>query len=204
MITEALRFIRRSEVPIEPRKQWKAGAFPAYNWRGNIHPELRNEEGRALSIWRDAGWAPQVEAGKEAGHFGDELVAACVEMMARWAPAPRPAWVTCIPSLRSAGLVPDFARRLAQALELPFSPAVIKRRETERQRFMMNAWQQARNLDGAFSVDPALTWAGPVLLVDDVVDSRWSLTVAGALLRLAGAGPIFPLALALASANTEG
>jgi len=204
LLAEASRFIRRSEVPIEPRKQWKAGAFSGYNWRGNIRPEHRNEEGRALSIWRDAGWAPLVEQGKDAGRFSDELVAACVEMINRWGPAPRPLWVTCIPSLRSAALVPDFASRLAQALGLPFSPAVSKVRETERQRSMMNAWQQAHNLDGAFSVDPALIGSGPVLLVDDVVDSKWSLTVAGALLRIAGAGPVFPLALALASANTEG
>jgi ATP-dependent DNA helicase RecQ len=34
-----------------------------------------------------------------------------------------------------------------------------------------------------------------VLLVDDLVDSRWSLTVAGRLLRLAGSGPVLPLAL---------
>jgi ATP-dependent DNA helicase RecQ len=36
----------------------------------------------------------------------------------------------------------------------------------------------------------------PVLLVDDLVDSRWTLTVAGRALRLAGSGPVLPLALA--------
>lgn len=203
MIAEASRFIRRSEVTLEPRKLWASGAFPDYGWRGKIGLGLRNEEGRALSIWRDAGWAPLVDDGKRAGHFDDELVAACVEMIGRWQPNPEPVWVTCIPSLRSQGLVPDFSVRLAAALGVPFSPAVIKVQETERQRSMMNGWKQANNLDGAFRVDPALIREGPVILVDDVVDSRWSLTVAGALLRDSGTGPVFPLALALASANSE-
>jgi ATP-dependent DNA helicase RecQ len=204
VVTAAARFIKRSEVPLEARKQWKPGAFPQYGWRGNIRPELRNEGGRALSIWRDAGWAPLVEEGKEVGRFSDELVRACLEMMGRWQPDPWPVWVTCIPSLRSQALVPEFAARLAEALGLPFSPAVIKDRETTRQRLMMNGWKQANNLDGAFRVDRALIGSGPLLLVDDVVDSRWSLTVAGALLRQAGSGPVFPLALALASANSDG
>jgi ATP-dependent DNA helicase RecQ len=204
IVKAALRFIKRSEVPIEPHKQWKAGAFVAYSWRGNIPAGLRNEEGRALSIWRDSGWAPLVEEGKNAGRFPDELVQACVEMLARWAPNPAPRWVTCIPSLRSPGLVPDFARRLAGALGLPFRSAIKKVQETERQRAMMNGWQQAHNLDGAFAVDPDQLEYGPVLLIDDVIDSGWSVTVAGALLREAGSGQVFPLALVLASANNAG
>ena len=38
---------------------------------------------------------------------------------------------------------------------------------------------------------------GPLLLVDDVADSRWTLTVAGALLREAGVPAVLPLVLAL-------
>jgi ATP-dependent DNA helicase RecQ len=197
----ALRFIRRSEVPIEPRKQWKSGAFPTYDWRGNIPLNLRNEEGRALSIWRDSGWAQLVEAGKNAGRFPDELVQACVDMLGRWNPQPAPQWVTCIPSLRSPNLVPDLAGRLAGALGIPFSPAIVKINETARQRKMMNSFQQANNLDGAFAVDPVQFLGGPVLLIDDVIDSGWSLAVAGTLLKAAGSGSVFPLALASASAN---
>ncbi len=40
---------------------------------------------------------------------------------------------------------------------------------------------------------------GPVLLVDDMVDSRWTLTVAAWLLRSKGSGEVWPLALALTS-----
>ncbi len=64
MIAAAARFIRLSEVPIDARRKWAAGAFETYGWRGNIRPDLQNEQGRALSIWRDAGWSPLVEQGK--------------------------------------------------------------------------------------------------------------------------------------------
>jgi ATP-dependent DNA helicase RecQ len=76
---------------------------------------------------------------------------------------------------------------------------VAKIRETERQRSMMNSWQQSHNLDDAFGIVREQVLRGPVLLIDDVVDSRWSLTVIGALLRQRGAWPVFPLTLASAS-----
>jgi ATP-dependent DNA helicase RecQ len=62
---------------------------------------------------------------------------------------------------------------------------------------MNNSYQQARNLAGAFEIE---TWpgiAGPVFLVDDMIDSGWTLTVLAALLRTIGSGAVFPLALAL-------
>jgi len=34
-----------------------------------------------------------------------------------------------------------------------------------------------------------------VLLVDDAADSKWTLTVVGALLRQTGTGPVYPLVL---------
>lgn len=200
-IEEASRFMKRSDVNIAPRKRWESGAFPNYGWSGNISPELRNEDGRALSIWRDAGWGTRVDEEKDDGRFSDELVEACAKMIEeRWCPDPAPTWLTCVPSRRSKDLVPDFAERLAARLGLPFIDAVSKIKETDRQRNMMNSWQQSSNLDGAFEVDKGSVQKGSVLLVDDVVDSRWSLTVVGALLREAGAGQIFPLTLASASA----
>jgi ATP-dependent DNA helicase RecQ len=62
---------------------------------------------------------------------------------------------------------------------------------------MANSTQQARNIDGSLAVRTQALSAGPVLLVDDMVDSRWTLTVAAWLLRAHGSGEVFPLALAL-------
>ncbi|HEY85733.1 MAG TPA: hypothetical protein G4N96_11560, partial [Chloroflexi bacterium] len=117
-----------------------------------------------------------------------------------WQPNPTPTWVTSVPSRKNPGLVPDFARRLAQALRLPFYPCVQKVRSTKPQKDMKNSFQQAHNLDGAFTITPYANMSGPALLVDDMVDSRWTLTIIAALLRQAGSGPVYPVALA----NTSG
>lgn len=195
-LAAAAAYARRGEIRLESRKQWQSGALPEYGWTGGpIHRKLQTQEGRSLSVWGEAGWAPLVEDGKAAGYFPDELVDACATLIdKRWRPIPRPVWLTCIPSQRSA-IVPDFAQRLAVALGVPFRSVVSKVKETPRQRDMANSWHQANNLDGAFVVEKDQMLPGPVLLVDDIVDSRWSLTIVGALLRRAGTDEVFPLAL---------
>src|SRR5262249_40516483 len=105
-------------------------------------------------------------------------------------------WVTGVPSLGHASLVMDLAKRLASGLSLPFQPTVHKVRATRPQKDMENSWQQAHNLDGAFAITTWSGIAGPVLLVDDIFDSRWTFTIVAALLRQSGSGPVFPLALA--------
>lgn len=194
---EAVNFLRRSNLPIEPRKKWPAGELPVYGLRGNIPAALRAAEGRALSHWGDAGWGTIVEEGKyRDGHFPNTLVEACEELLAQWGPTPAPEWVTCIPSRRHPTLVPDFARRLAEALSLPFVEVLVKADDRPEQKTMANSVHQARNLDGSLEVDEDAVRDGPVLLVDDMVDSRWTITIAAWLLRSAGSGEVFPLALA--------
>ena len=61
-----------------------------------------------------------------------------------------------------------------------------------------NRFHQGRNLDGAFRIVGSVP-EGSVLLVDDVVDSGWTLTVIAALMRQAGSGPVWPFALATAN-----
>ncbi|MGY3041399.1 ATP-dependent DNA helicase RecQ [Rhodanobacter sp. TND4EL1] len=192
-------FLRHAEFPLETKKQVSADAFVTYGFRGNLPLAWRAETGRTLSRWGDAGWGKFVEEDKHAGHFRDELVDAVVEMIQqRWQPNPAPAWVTCIPSRKHPQLVPDFAARLAQRLGLPFHAAITKVRDNQPQKAQENRFHQCRNLDGVFAVTPNPP-AGPVLLVDDVVDSAWTLTIAAALLRQAGCGVVWPLALAESS-----
>jgi ATP-dependent DNA helicase RecQ len=83
---------------------------------------------------------------------------------------------------------------------LPFVAAVTKRRDNAAQKLQQNRFRQCRNLDGVFAVDGQLP-AGPVLLVDDVIDSAWTMTVVATLLRQAGSGPVWPFALATARAG---
>ena len=69
-------------------------------------------------------------------------------------------------------------------------------RETSAQRMMENSARQFANVHGAFEVGGELP-AGPALLIDDVVGSRWTITEVGALLRDAGCPSVYPLALAV-------
>ncbi len=196
LAAEAARYLRRSELPLECKKQVANGAFTAYPFRGNLAANLRAETGRVLSRWGDAGWGRWVAEDKRAGHFRDELVEAMAEMIEqRWRPQPAPIWVTCIPSRNHPALVPDFARRLAVRLRLPFVSAVTKVQNNQPQKFQQNRYHQCHNLDGVFAAATPIP-NGSVLLVDDMVDSAWTLTIVAALLRQAGSGPVWPTALA--------
>ena len=198
LLQEAVTFLRRTSLPIEPRKKWPAGGLPRYEVRGSIPSEHRSETGKALCIWGDAGRGGLVRRGKyRDGRFADDLVRACAALMAQWTPQPAPEWVTCIPSRRHPDLVPDFADRLATEMGLPFHRSLSKVEDRAEQKSMANSVQQARNVDGSLAVSLEPLPAGPVLLVDDMVDSRWTLTVAAWLLRSKGSGEVWPLALAL-------
>jgi ATP-dependent DNA helicase RecQ len=194
LTTEATRFLRRSDDPIEPRKRWPTGLEQP---SGRIPVELLNEPGRTLSMYNDGGWGWLVRKGKfEDGRFDGQLVAASRDLIVeRWHPVPASAWVTCVPSYNHPRLVPSFATRLAATLRLPFRPVVVKVRDTRPQKEMENSAQQVKNIWGAFTVRSPLP-SGPVLLIDDMVDSGWTLTVVGAALKEAGSGPVYPFALA--------
>ena len=151
-----------------------------------------------MCYWGDGGWGSYVRRGKiNFGWFEDELVEAVAQMVrVRWNPQPAPAWVACVPSLRHPDLVPDLARRVAQRLDRPFTECIRKVRETAEQKEMQNSHMQAANLVGAFQIDRNYVQSGPVLMIDDMVDSRWTFTALAGLLRQAGSGPVYPVALA--------
>jgi ATP-dependent DNA helicase RecQ len=201
-VHRAVEFLRRSDLPIPPRKKWPSGGLPAYNLRGNIPPQFQNLEGRALSVWGDGGWGAIVKRGRyEDNYFDDNLVRACAEMVRKWKPSPQPAWVTPVPSLRHPELVPSFAKRLAKELGLPYQEALEKTVHSKEQKSMANATQQARNVDGSMKLDRSKMLSGPVLLVDDIVNSRWTYTIAGWLLASNGCPAVLPVALAVSGAD---
>lgn len=164
---------------------------------GNIAVAQQAQEGRALCRWGDPGFGTLVRRGKQQDHFDEQLVEAAAGLIVnRWRPNPPPIWITYVPSRRHQTLVADFARRLARRMGLPFVECIHKVKDTEPQKTRANSFQQAQNLVGAFVVDPATARPGPVLLVDDIVDSKWTFTVTAALLRQAGSSMVYPFALA--------
>ncbi len=198
LVNDAIAFLRRSNVPFELRRRWPAGGMPEYGVRGAIPTDRQAQPGRGLCVWGDAGWGNLVQLGKyQDEFFDDDLVEACVNMVTRWHFDTSPTWVTCVPSLRHPELVPDFAERLATRLGLPFRPTLVKTVSRPEQKTMKNSSQQALNLDGVFEVDSAQVLQEPVLLVDDIVDSGWTMTVCSWLLREHGSGEVYPLALAV-------
>ncbi len=189
---DALHFLRDQSFALEPRKQWPDGS--------RIPVSERAEPGRVLSLSGDGGWGRAVVAQKLAGTYHDELAEALAELTRGKAADPPPTWVTCVPSLRHPDLVPSLAARVAARLQLPFVAAVAKSRETAPKAEMGNSSQQFANVSGAFAVSGPVP-AGAAYLVDDIVDSRWTVTVVASLLRQAGAGPVFPLALTQARSD---
>jgi ATP-dependent DNA helicase RecQ len=210
----AVDFLRGDALVLERRPRWPKPlleeirtALPDAVETGEqgalktiIPEQFRAEAGRVLCIWGDAGWGDEVARGKyEMGRFSEALLEATVALVhEKWKPDPPPAWVTAVPSARRAELVNGFAQRLAAKLNLPFAPILCRVRDLRPQKEMQNSVQQVRNLLGAFEVKGKPP-AGPVLLVDDVVDSGWTLTLLAVLLRQRGSGPVHPFVLAKAS-----
>ena len=193
-VVEAIEFLRRVQIKFDPRKRWPPGS---YKTKATIPEDCRPEEGRALCVYGDAGWGKLVQLGKyNNGKFSDDLVDACVELIDGWNPEPRPAWVTCIPSSRNPSLVPDFAARLAQKLALPFKVALDTKRGMPEQKEMNNNAHKVRNVARSIKAIPNEISPEPVLLIDDIIDSGWTFTAAAWMLREAGCGPVWPLALA--------
>jgi ATP-dependent DNA helicase RecQ len=159
------------------------------------------EQGLVLCNWMDAGWGMKVHDDKKNRHLSDELVVALADAIRRWQPwQPRKnwGWVTCVPSKTHSKLVPDFAYRLSLRLKLPFKRVVVHKEEDhEPQKSRRNNYHRCTNLDGTFKVkEHEKLLRGPVLLVDDIVRSTWTVTVIAALLRGAGSGEVFPVGLA--------
>ena len=197
LVKEAEIFLNRRFGLIEPRKQTAE--------RQKIPEEEILKEGRYLCRWGDAGHGQTVRKGKQdVGRFDDSLINAALELIAEWNPQPPPTLVTFVPSSRHPRLVADFAERLAESMGLPFVDLVERSRSADPQKTMRNSAHQANNVVGAFayrSGELNNIELSSVLLVDDIVDSRWTLTEVGRVLLRAGCGAVFPLALACSTSK---
>jgi ATP-dependent DNA helicase RecQ len=191
LVREAALHLRSRPIVLEAKKM----APDAQGAMKKIPEGVRAEEGRALARLGDGGWDPLVREGRRGGRFADELVDAAAEAVRSWgAPV---TWVAAVPSRRSGELVPEFARRLAERLGLPFAPVLERVGDAPPQREMANSQQQVANVRGQFAVAGAPP-TGPCLLVDDIRFSGWTLAMVGGQLRGKGAEAVYPLALATA------
>ena len=192
VVAEAQRFLDRQDVVVEPRPRWPYGVEQL---QGPIPTEHRIEPGRALARASAPGWGQTIRellAGDQPAPA--PVVGAVVRLLDRWDWPVRPTWVTFVPSRRRPRLVESLARRAAEACGIPLVAVVRRVRDGALQADLANSAHQCRNVHGAFTISGPLP-DGPVLLVDDLADSRWTLTVVGAALRQAGANAVLPLVL---------
>lgn len=188
---KALKYIERLILPIDPRKMWPVGSV-----YGNKKISLLNEKGICLTKYGDAGYGELVKRDKysRSETFCDELVGKSAKTLKPIVEKENIKAVTCVPSLRS-NIVKDFSVRLAEKLNLPFYD-LLNKTQANQQKSMENSTHQCNNALNSFSVKKEVLIPETVLLVDDVVDSRWTLTVCGYYLMESGCEKVYPFTLA--------
>lgn len=208
-VQAATRTLRKVGVPIEPRRQWPNGmARLEVAVSGRIPLAEQVEEGRAVARLTDLGWGQRLRTlvdprASDAG-ASESLLAACVEVLSQWDWSERPVAVVMVPSLTRPVLLASVATHLARVGRLTDLGTLTLSTQRPSAGPGGNSAFRLAGVHERFMVGPELgpelaALDGPVLLVDDLVDSRWTMTVAGRLLRQAGATAVLPFALVSAA-----
>jgi ATP-dependent DNA helicase RecQ len=171
--------------------------------RGKIPPVEQAEAGRAVARLTDLGFGPAVRAavGPEVpdAEVSDALVQAAIKVLASWEWAERPACVVAVGSHRRPRLVSSLAARLATVGRLDDLGTVEHRGASAEGR--SNSALRLRDVWSGYDVPDAIAGAAAgrsVLLVDDLTDTGWTLTVIARALRRAGATRVYPFVLGIA------
>lgn len=188
------------QFKILPRKRWP---FKVTNKDGRDSTVIKHEnlEGVFLSKYGDAGYGELVKEGKYSGgnRFSDKLVRKSAQVLERAVREHDIQYITWVPSLRT-GLVEDFAKRLAKQMGLSALP-LLSKEPARPQKDMENSAFQCRNALESFYVTEGARVPERVILVDDIVDSGWTLTVCGYRLMEQDCKAVYPFALANSNRN---
>ncbi|RZT81242.1 RecQ-like ATP-dependent DNA helicase [Micromonospora violae] len=212
-LAAAQTFLGRPGVEIAPKKLWPTGLDAVgVPLKGRIAPAEQALPGRAVGRLSDLGWGGRLRdlVGPEApdAPVPDDVAGAVVEVLKAWAhgddPWPRrPVAVVAVGSRRRPRLLGSLAERIATVGRLPLLGEVSAAGHGGTAGPRGNSAQRVRALHDTFTVPTDLADAlagldGPVLLVDDLIDSGWTMTLVARALRRAGATDVLPLALAVA------
>lgn len=186
----AQEYLKQQFIVIEPRSK--------YPNNKNIPSNLRNEVGYALCSYGDSGWGALIKRGKYTDeYFDDTLVDASFQLLCKQKFEQPFDIVAYVPSLNRPHLVKEFAERLALKFNIPCEDIIIKTKQTLPQKEMENSAQQYNNICDCFVFNNSIDIQNKcILLVDDMFDSKWTLTICGIILKEAGAKYIYPYALA--------
>lgn len=191
--------IHRPGVEVPPRKQWPSGmAELDVPVSGRIPAGELAESGRVIGRLSDIGWGTRLRelVGPEAPDHpvGQDVLDAVVRVLAGWDWAERPVAVVGIGSRTRPHQLEHLARRIAEIGRLPL-PGMLEPVGPRPEKHA-NSAQRLAAVWSAFAEPAFEVPTGPVLLVDDVIDTGWTATVAARLLRKAGATAVLPFALA--------
>ena len=205
-VNTAREQLARVGVEIEPRGQWPtAMSRLGVPVSGRIGADAAMQPGRAVARLTDLGWGQRLRGVFAAdAPASEDLLRACVEVLRVWGWDERPVGVVAMPSRGRPELVASVAQGIASIGRLPFLGTLDLVEGGPTGEPGGNSAFRLAGVWDRFAVGPSLAAAlrdadGPVLLVDDLVDSRWTLTVAARTLRQAGADAVLPFALATQS-----
>ncbi|ORV51776.1 recombinase RecQ [Mycolicibacter engbaekii] len=189
--------LMRPGVEITPRRQWPSGlAQLGVDLSGRITDGP--QPGRVIGRLTDLGWGVRLrrlldEPDRE---VPDDVVRAAVNVLAGWEWQQRPTAVMALDSATHPVLIDSLADRLAELGRLarldtlryaPGRRATAAANSAYRVAALQGCWQPPAPLPAG---------VGPVLLIDDVTDTGWTLTMAARVVRAAGAPQVLPFALA--------
>ncbi|MCK9926210.1 DEAD/DEAH box helicase [Frankia sp. Mgl5] len=201
--------LRRTGVPVEPRRMWPTGMRTlGVAASGRIPASVTAEPGRVVARLNDLGWGNrlrQLLAPPPAaldGPVPDDLFEAVVRTLTEWRWERRPAAVVTVASRTRPRLVADLGERIAGVGRLPLLGQLPRVAGGPAAGRVHNSAHRLAGLWSAFEVPPPLAGplaelTGPVLLVDDLIVTGWTMTVAARALRQAGAPGVLPFALAV-------
>ena len=197
----------RVGIPIEPRKLYPSGLDRlGYSLKGKIPVDEQLANGRALARLTDLGWGNRLRQlfADPADHPIDKaMLDACVKVLAEWNWEERPVGVVAMPSNKRPQLITSLAQNLAEVGRLRYLGQLEYRGAGPQNGSGGNSAFRVAAVAEAFELPMALEQLvsgapGPILLVDDLADSRWSLAMAGRALRIAGAPGVLPFTLGVA------
>jgi ATP-dependent DNA helicase RecQ len=204
-VRTAAQRLSRPGVALSPRKMWpQALANLGLDLKGRIKADEAAEEGRVVARLTDLGLGQSLRDLFRPGAADQEvpvdLVRGCVAMLADWQPGAQA--IVGFESQTHPLLVGSLVEGLSRHLGVPVvGRLAVADASVSPGQGASNSAQRLGAVLRRYRLDAdegALT-GRRVLLVDDLGDSGWSMTVGARLLRGAGAAAVLPLALGRAT-----